>query len=76
MAQPRIRRTFDERFEAVKLFGELFREEPPELCDSSRTKIAVSIGRGGRMKPVTVHYKHRPKGLSLDFISSPTSMIV
>lgn len=72
----RTRRTFQQRFDAVKSAGQLFLQQAPDLCDDSRSKVGVSIGRGGRMRSVSVFYKKRPKELGIEFLSSSAARIV
>lgn len=72
----RTRRPFQQRFEAVQRAGELFMPDTPQNCDEERSKVGVSIGRGGRMTSVTVFYKRPPKELGLDFLMSKSARIV
>lgn len=76
MSYLRIHRTFEQRFDLTKRAGEIFLPDTPELCDRSRTKVGVSIGHNGRMKPVSIFYKNRPRELGLDFLASPAVKIV
>lgn len=72
----RTRRTFSQRFDAVQKAGQVFLPDTPENCDEARSKVGVSIGRGGRMTSVNVFYKKPPKELSLEFLMSPAARIV
>ncbi len=72
----RTRRTFQQRFDAVQNAGQLFLQQAPAMCDDSRSKVGVSIGRGGRMHSVSVFYKKRPKELGIEFLSSPAARIL
>lgn len=67
----RSRRTFADRFDMIQKAGELFLPDTPVTCDKDRTKVGVSIGGKGRMKSVSIFYKHAPKELTLDILSNP-----
>lgn len=70
------RPSFEDRSKAIKAWGELFAADTPTGCDSAKTRMAVSIGRGGKMRPAQVFVKNKPKELGLDFIMSPHARIV